>query len=608
VVSGTNVTFTRASGTWPTIPVGSPVNPVSLPTGAQTLTSGGSLTLDAGSAAAFPLQNCTFKIQNSIPNNPNAVYKYQRRVGSTLEGITLSDDPDQAFSVAVDPNTRIVAEKFVRLHSTGIVSPGTSLETRREVVYHVPIGYTAGGEPAGKVTALDTLDSLDSWFTGSAQGELGGHQVTAVDGSNALRVTSAESPIFFGGLGQWSLVNFNWGGTNANFDSAWRAAGYLLSYDMQVKIRARNSSGTYAPYFMAGMNFRDQGSGNDLYTYGVSYLRARKTRSRPLLGSPGPWDFPCNTSILLSCDIPIDLTPPALFPVNFPTNMETGSNYWVLIFRFQDAYSDPAVVLWKRTASGFTWLAYKILSAGNCVTTPVGGYPRLTDWANLQVRVLEALPLSFTNGGPTIPLYGQTLVGATSNATARVNGSPIVSSGSWAGGNAAGILTLDRVEGNFVSGENLVADGVVVGRSSGTLGARTNFLRAYYGDPSAHGTANAVPTDDNRLSNPRVTSGSVTVHWPVDDVSAWAAENDYPTLVQWDGVNTGVTRLGTGTELNAVIRDASLTTPTSGSFTRSEVALHTAGDTSNSVYFDDFALQVEGSSASSTGFLPPLQQ
>ncbi len=98
------------------------------------------------------------------------------------------------------------------------------------------------------------------------------------------------------------------------------------------------------------------------------------------------------------------------------------------------------------------------------------------------------------------------------------------------------------------------------------------------------------------------------MNWPVDDITAWAAENDDMTLVQWDGVNTGITRLGTGTESNAVIRDDALTTPASGTFTRSEIALHSGGGTANNVDFDDFAIQLEGTAGSSTGFLPPIQE
>jgi hypothetical protein len=81
------------------------------------------------------------------------------------------------------------------------------------------------------------------------------------------------------------------------------------------------------------------------------------------------------------------------------------------------------------------------------------------------------------------------------------------------------------------------------------------------------------------------------------------------TLVQWNNdLNTSVVRLGTGDELNAVIEDSALTTPTSGTFSTSEITLHTAGEASSSIYFDDFAIQVAGSAGNSTGFLAPVQQ
>ena len=61
--------------------------------------------------------------------------------------------------------------------------------------------------------------------------------------------------------------------------------------------------------------------------------------------------------------------------------------------------------------------------------------------------------LSFTSGGTTEIEVGDTIEGATSGATAYVAGVS-VNTGSWAGGDAAGTLTLRRVTGTFQA-ENL---------------------------------------------------------------------------------------------------------------------------------------------------------
>jgi len=75
-------------------------------------------------------------------------------------------------------------------------------------------------------------------------------------------------------------------------------------------------------------------------------------------------------------------------------------------------------------------------------------------------------------------------------------------------------------------------------------------------------------------------------------------------------VHSSVTRLGgSGTkEENAIIKTDTnaLLTPDSGVFDRPEIALHTFGDTSSSIYFDDFAIQAENRTEAKS--LPVIQQ
>lgn len=77
---------------------------------------------------------------------------------------------------------------------------------------------------------------------------------------------------------------------------------------------------------------------------------------------------------------------------------------------------------------------------------------------------------TFTSGGTYEVLPGDTLVGATSAATCRVV-SITLSSGTWAGGDAAGTFTVDTHSGTFQS-ENLnVGDNTNVATIAGAMSA-----------------------------------------------------------------------------------------------------------------------------------------
>jgi hypothetical protein len=282
---------------------------------------------------------------------------------------------------------------------------------------------------------------------------------------------------------------------------------------------------------------------------------------------------------------PIELEPPNIFPTTDPT------------------ISNPAIVLWKRQKNpdgsfSFSWLAYKILSSN------------LVPWSNLQVRLIEAYPLNFTSGGPTPLLHNAIIVGATSGASARISGTPIITAGTWSSKSATGTLTLTNKSTTlFQNGENLLVNGVTLARVSGTIGAKTNYIRVYYADENPHGIPNSIPTDNHRGGDPRVITGSSDiVHWPVDNVSDWQALYDYMTLVQWDGVNTCPSNcqpsclptctpvphiLGgiSSVEPNAIIEDSSLLTSNGGTIDYSGIALHATGYTAVFTQFADFAIQ-----------------
>ncbi len=300
---------------------------------------------------------------------------------------------------------------------------------------------------------------------------------------------------------------------------------------------------TVATSYMAGISFRIAGEGSDPDSYGISFVKSEEPDG-----------------------IPDDLVPPGSSTV-------------------------PAIVLWQKTAAGKKWLAYKSL-------------PEL-DPANatILVRIIEAASVKFINGG-TIPVKaGDRVIGRTSGAKGRVVGSPILDNGGddWAGNNAAGRILLNNIIGTFTSGEPIDVVGSTTTLEANGYRLRDNYIRAYYGEEAPRGTENEDPLDTNRGGTPRGT-----IHWPPDNTDDWSDEVDYFTLVSWDdNIDSSVLRLGTGKELNAIIRTNSLVTD-SFSTNIPEIGLHTFGSSSTSIYFDDFAMQAV--IQADPIILPPVQE
>jgi hypothetical protein len=231
--------------------------------------------------------------------------------------------------------------------------------------------------------------------------------------------------------------------------------------------------------------------------------------------------------------------------------------------------------------------------------------------------MVEGFPLSFTNGSNDATSRhlkeGDNIIGSTSGAKARINGTPIVSSGAWSTSNAQGTLTIANVSGTFQSNENITIDGqgaTIYARAASAQGAtKSNYIRVYYADTLAHGTANAIQTDNIRLANP---SGSA--NWPPDDATDASAANDFFTLVQWTEVNSGLASASLMTSLvepTAVIRTNAITSPawtssSDGSEVTETVSLEAFGANAANFSYDDFAIQLDLKAGS--GFLPPIQQ
>jgi len=138
-----------------------------------------------------------------------------------------------------------------------------------------------------------------------------------------------------------------------------------------------------------------------------------------------------------------------------------------------------------------------------------GDYEFPVNEATLMVRLKEGASVSFTSGGTTAIEEGD-IVTQSDGAEGTVIGTPILSSGTWSGGDAAGVIILNNLprdaDGSithpFAAGALLV-EGSDLATVTGSPRPRDNYIRAYYSDTSGSGTANDVPTDDERHAYPR---------------------------------------------------------------------------------------------------------
>jgi len=229
------------------------------------------------------------------------------------------------------------------------------------------------------------------------------------------------------------------------------------------------------------------------------------------------------------------------------------------------------------------------------------------DDATLLVRVVEAAAVEFTNG--TIQLEdGDLLVSEVNNAKGIVIGDPIIASGSWAGGDAAGVIRLNNITNTFPSG-SLKVDGKGMGLANAVgFRIRDNYIQVYYGNADGYGTPSDNPLDYAKKGLPRIITGSEIVQWPPDLIDDTTAENDYFTMVKWDDCNLAEAELlGGDAEDDTIVRSNSLTTA-AGVVSNPELGLHTfgQGDFSMNAFFDDFAIQSKTPTA--VGFYPAVQE
>ena len=293
---------------------------------------------------------------------------------------------------------------------------------------------------------------------------------------------------------------------------------------------------------------RNNTDSSDLYTYGVSVVRARQ-----ISVAGGAWE---NDWIGLG-DEGISNE---LGNLLFVGDMEEISGG----FGYRYRYSQPAIVFWQRNgpATGignFKVLAYRLLTTADAIVMGTAPALRLKPWSSLMVRLVEGYELPFTQGrvdasGKHLK-YGDFIQNTDGTKIARVIGTPVMSA-AWGGNNTttgAGTLMLTNVKrdgsGNllqFTSGENIYlqgGDGTAYAQASASMATtKTNYIMVYFSDDKTPVAGNTVQADNTRIGNARdgayFLSGSV---WPPDDWTDRKAGlptdnppgNDWFTLVQW---------------------------------------------------------------------------
>lgn len=229
--------------------------------------------------------------------------------------------------------------------------------------------------------------------------------------------------------------------------------------------------------------------------------------------------------------------------------------------RCQDQYSNPAIIFWQRTGpptgttgSSFKLLAYRILDASSGVLTGTSPNFRLKDWSSLMVRLIEGYEVRFALGRVDASgrhlKYGDTIKNAAGTKTARIIGTPVMTT-NWGAASTtvgAGTLILTNVTGSgFVNGEALYLEGggasSYAQASAAQAAAKANYIMVYYSDDKAAVAGNTVQTDSTRIGNARDGDPFLTGKaWPPDDYTdrtaglptATPPGNDYYTLVQWN--------------------------------------------------------------------------
>jgi Tfp pilus assembly protein PilV len=525
----------------------------------QSSLSAGSITLESSPGPGLlPQSFGTFRFCNSTGTQQgNDVYRFEKRTGNTLTGITNVSSPGSFSEANNGEYDCIFMDKFAIITSTGRYGSGP-LAVSYKNSYNQMLGYAGDTSetspeivPGGEVPNVNIESLLSGTFTDGTS--LGQFASVDVDGDDAVTATDVT-----GGNGNQPRIEAYLGLTSDTpnpFYQYWNST-HFLSYEGQVKIAIGNKPTFSNPpsLYMAGLLFRGTGTSTSTTSYGISFVRTRTGRGHSSDG------------------IPDSIVPP-------------GQTY------------TPMLVFWDRSGRGSSddiWLAYKNINPSDPVLSS-GTY--LKPWSSLLVRIIEAPSIDISDASSITT--GDTIT------SGNISASVARKIGKATGGS---VLLLTNTSGKFSTGDT-IQGGVITNVSD-----RDNYIWVMYADTSNHGTANNSALDySNRLGTARANYS-----WPINNIQEWDSANDYFTLVQWnENLNISqdpyLERLGTGKELNCILRTNKYVTSSSAwESERWELGINTLGDSATQTYFDDFNARIfsagagSGSGGGNSGSIPPI--
>jgi prepilin-type N-terminal cleavage/methylation domain-containing protein len=215
----------------------------------------------------------------------------------------------------------------------------------------------------------------------------------------------------------------------------------------------------------------------------------------------------------------------------------------------------------------------------------LGNYP--VDRSTLLARFKSSASVTFNSGGPDAVAAGDRIIGDSSGASATVYGQPVIENGGWAASTATGTLLLDEVNGVFQIGERLLVPSKSDLATLTGFRAQDHFIKASFGTETGCGIPNASPLDGEKRALPL---DPAQLEWPPDEGASWTAEKDFYQLIQWDEINSAVATIDIVAAIDeprTLIRSSEPALMDPGS----TLGLHTFGNGSLNIYFDDFGYQ-----------------
>jgi prepilin-type N-terminal cleavage/methylation domain-containing protein len=266
------------------------------------------------------------------------------------------------------------------------------------------------------------------------------------------------------------------------------------------------------------------------------------------------------------------------------TTPETAMGLWQEIEIDLSAYTGQTIMIRFRFDTGDAqnndwegWYVDNIRVLGN--------FP--VDRSTLLARFKTSASVTFNNGGPDAIEAGDRIIGDSSGASATVYGQPVLQNVNWAASTATGTLLLDEVNGVFQIGERLLVPGKSELATLTGFRAQDHFIKAFVGTETGCGTPNANPLDGEKRALPL---DPAQLEWPPDEGASWTAEKDFYQLIQWDEINSAVATIDIVDAIDeprTLIRSSEPALMNPGS----TLGLHTFGNGSLNIYFDDFGYQ-----------------